>query len=195
MGTESNRPAANSGTDAAAETSGVPPATARESATSAPNLLEPSEAEVEAWAERERRRREEWLSGPTAEERAAWVQRERERRLTGLRAGPASDATDLARRTLRPVREAQLAAEGAVSLLWKGLEADGPVGLLRKWSRRGMDTLVRAGREWEEEMVRPPGGRRVPYDDDVPGARRRFTLGGWCETGRGSRPRRPASGT
>ena len=33
-------------------------------------------------------------------------------------------------------REAQLAAEGAVSLMWK-------------WSRRTMIDLVRAGREWE----------------------------------------------
>jgi hypothetical protein len=97
-----------------------------------------------------------------------WVQRERERRLTGLRAGPAADVPDLARRAQRSVREAQLAAEGAVSLLWKGLEADGPVGLLLKWSRRGMDVLVRAGREWEEETAQPGGGRRVPLDDRFP---------------------------
>ena len=133
-------------------------------------MLEPSDAELDAWAERERQRRAGWVSGPTAEERAAWKQQERERRLARLTAEPAADAADLARRAQRSLREAQLAAEGAVSLVWKGLEADGPVGLLREWSRRGLAALVHAGRAWEEDRV-PPGsgaGRRVPLDDEAP---------------------------
>jgi hypothetical protein len=139
--------------------------------TGEPVLLEPSEAEVEEWAERERQRRQGWLGGPSAEERASWMQQERERRLASLKAGASSEATSLARRAQHSLREAQLAAEGAMSLVWKGVEAEGPVGfpvgMLRKWSRRGMAVLVRAGQEWEEEMAQPGRGpnRRVPLDD------------------------------
>jgi hypothetical protein len=142
--------------------------------TGEPVLHEPGEAEVDAWAERERRRREGWLSGPTAEERAAWVQRERARRLASLETEPAPEATDLARRAQRTLREAQLAAEGAVSLARKGLEAEGPVGfpvgLVRRWTRRRMEVLVRAGQEWEEEFGQPSRAphRRIPLDEDVP---------------------------
>ena len=50
-------------------------------------------------------------------------------------------------------REAQLAAEGAMSLLVR-------------WSRQGFAELVRAGREWEEEVSTPNRRRRVPIDDD-----------------------------
>jgi hypothetical protein len=135
-----------------------------------PILLEPSAAEADEWAEREHQRREGWLRGPTAEERAAWMRRERERRLAGLEAEPAPEASDRAGRAQRSLREAQLATEGAVSLVWKGLKAQGPVGLFREWSRRGLGVLVRAGHEWEAEFGQPSRGshRRVPLDEDVP---------------------------
>jgi len=136
--------------------------------TNEPNLLEPSAAEIDAWVERERQRRQGWLSGPTAEERAAWMQRERERRLASLRAGPAPEETRLTRRVRLSLREAQLAAEGAVILVWKGVEAEGPVGLLRQLSRRGLAVLVRAGQEWEVELGQPSRERRVPLDEDGP---------------------------
>jgi hypothetical protein len=169
MGTASNRPAARPGAGSAAERTGAPPPPT--GVTNEPNLLEPSEAEVDAWAARERQQREGWLGGPTAEERAAWVQQERERRLASLKPEPAPDATGLGRRAQRALREAQLAAEGAMRLVWKGVEAEGPVGfpvgLLRKWSRQGMGVLVRAGQEWEEDLAQPSRGRRVPLDDDA----------------------------
>jgi hypothetical protein len=171
MGTASDHPSAQPGAGWAAERAGAPPAST--GVTNEPMMLEPSEAEVDAWAERERRRREGWLSGPTAEERAAWVQRERDRRLASFEPAPAPGA-GLVRRAQHSLREAQLAAEGAMSLLWKGLEAEGPVrypvGLFRRWSRRGMEVLVRAGQEWEEEMAQPGHGpsRRVPLDEDAP---------------------------
>jgi hypothetical protein len=167
MGTASNRPPTRPGTGPAAELPGAPPAST--GVTNEPMMLEPSEAEVEEWAERERQQRQGWLGGPTAEERAAWIQQERERRLASLTPEPANEATGLARRAQRTLREAQLAAEGAMRLVWKGVEAEGPVrfpvGLLRKWSRQGMAVLVRAGQEWEEEMTQPGRGRRVPTDD------------------------------
>jgi hypothetical protein len=165
MDTAANRPAAQPGAGSPAARAGAPPV----GVTNEPSMLEPSQAEVDAWAERERRRREAFLSGPTAEERAAWIEAERERRLARLTPEPPSEAARVARRAQRSLREAQLAAEGAVSLLWRGLGRDGPVGLLRKWSRRGMEVLVRAGREWEQELGEPSRepGRRVPLDEDA----------------------------
>ena len=46
---------------------------------------EPTEAELEEWAERERKRRAAWLAGPTPEERAAYAAAERDRRASGSR--------------------------------------------------------------------------------------------------------------
>jgi hypothetical protein len=42
--------------------------------------FEPSDAEVEAWAARERERRQAWLRGPSEAQKAVWAERERERR-------------------------------------------------------------------------------------------------------------------
>jgi len=116
-----------------------------------PGALGLTEDELNAWAERERQRREAWLQGPTAEERAAHARQEYERRLAELEGRDAGSPERARGRHLRP-REARLAAEGALSLL-------------RRWSRLGYAELLRAGREWEED-----GGatrrRRVPLDDD-----------------------------
>ncbi len=56
------------------------------------------------------------------------------------------------RRGLHAGREGQLAAEGAVSLMYT-------------WSRHFFAELVKAGREWEEETAMPSRRRRVPFDD------------------------------
>jgi len=50
-------------------------------------------------------------------------------------------------------REGQLAAEGAVALLYR-------------YSRRTLAELIRAGREWEEETSLPIRRRRVNMDDE-----------------------------
>jgi hypothetical protein len=131
-------------------------------------VLELHETEIDEWAERERQRREAWLSGPTAEERAAWAQQERERRLGRLQAPSATEASEPGRLGAHYLREAQLAAEGAVRLVWKEVAAEGAMGAFRKWSRRGLDTLVRAGREWEEEVAQPGPRRPVPLDEQAP---------------------------
>ena len=180
MGTAANRPAAQPAADSAAARPDAPPAAARPDAppaaagaTDEPMMLEPSEAEADAWAARERQRREGWLSGPTAAERAAWIQGERARRLGRAAAAPAAEAWDLPDLGLyaqRALRGAQLATEGAMSLVWQGVAAEGPVGfplgLARRWSRRGLAVLVRAGREWEAEHDQPVRGRRVPLPAD-----------------------------
>ena len=157
MDDASTRPDATPATGAETEQAGALPET-----TGPPDewiRLEPSEAEIEQWAERERERRQAWLCGPTPAERAAWRQQNRQRSRTHLDAGPPPDG---ARRAQPTLREAQLAAEGAASLLWRALTADRTTGPLRAWSRRGLDALVRAGREWEAEADRPCSPRREP---------------------------------
>jgi hypothetical protein len=115
---------------------------------------EPTEAEIDAWAARERRRREEWLNGPTEDERAAYAQQIRQRRLREAFDEGEQRITDVALMGVRMGRETQLAAEGAVSLFYR-------------WSRRTFAELVEAGREWEEEVSLPVRRRRVPLDDEA----------------------------
>jgi hypothetical protein len=115
-----------------------------------PRRVEASDAEVEAWAERERQRRKTWLEGPTAEERAAYARRHRDTRLLAIE----RDADDLSIRMRVPSpREAIFVAEGAASLMWR-------------WSQRQISTLERAGREWEEQITESRRRSRVPLDDD-----------------------------
>ncbi|MFL5778755.1 MAG: hypothetical protein ACJ761_07405 [Chloroflexota bacterium] len=122
-------------------------------ASKEPMALEPTDAELDDWVERERQRRRAWLEGPTPEERAEHASRMRDRRLSDLSGEGGLDPNEFARLMRRYPREAQLAAEGAMSLLWK-------------WSRHSLAELVRAGREWEEEVAGPRRRRRVALDDD-----------------------------
>jgi hypothetical protein len=117
------------------------------------NGLEPSQAEIDDWAARERQRREAWLNGPSAEEREAYALRLRQRRLADTFDEGEAMLADGVRRGMRFGREGQLAAEGAVSLLYR-------------YSRRTFAEFVRAGREWEEETSLPIRRRRVSMDDE-----------------------------
>jgi hypothetical protein len=116
-----------------------------------PSLVEPTESEIAAWAEHEHERRQAWLEGPTALERADWARRERDRRLADLE--PEARMREMARLGKRYGRETQLAAEGAMSLLWT-------------WSRRTFAEFARAGLEWEEEAARSPRRRRIRLDEE-----------------------------
>jgi hypothetical protein len=118
-----------------------------------PVALEPTQAEIEAWVEREKRRRQAWLSGPTSEERDDYARRLRQRRLSDAFDEGESRIQDGVRMGVRYGRETQLAAEGAMTLLYR-------------WSRRTFGDLVRAGREWEEETSLPNRRRRVSLDDE-----------------------------
>jgi hypothetical protein len=118
-----------------------------------PAVPEPTQAEIDAWAARERQRREAWLNGPSAEERAAYAQQLRQRRLAEAFDEGEHRLEEGVRTGLHYGREAQLAAEGAVNLFYR-------------WSRRTMAELVRAGREWEEDTALPRMRRRVSMDDD-----------------------------
>jgi hypothetical protein len=121
--------------------------------TDGPEPLEPTQAEIDAWVARERARRQAWLDGPTEEERAAYANRLRHRRLADAFDEGESRIEEGVRTGVRYGRESQLAAEGAMTLLYR-------------WSRRTMAELIRAGREWEEETSLPNRRRRVPLDDE-----------------------------
>jgi len=115
--------------------------------------LEPTQAEIDAWVAKERERRQAWLNGPTAEEREAYAQRLHQRRLADTFDEGEAMLADQVRRGMRLGREGQLAAEGALALIYR-------------YSRRTYAELVRAGREWEEETSLPRRRRRVSMDDE-----------------------------
>jgi hypothetical protein len=114
---------------------------------------EPTQAEIDAWVERERQRRRAWLEGPSTEEREAYAQRIRQRNLAERFGEGEERLNDSLRLGVRYSREAQLAAEGAIAVLYR-------------FSRRTFAELVRAGRDWEEQTSLPARRRRVPIDDD-----------------------------
>jgi hypothetical protein len=117
------------------------------------SATEPTQAEIDAWAARERKRREAWVTGPSDEERAEYAQHLKHRRLASTFDEGEARIADTVRTGVRYGRETQLAAEGAVALLYR-------------YSRRTFAELVRAGREWEEETSLPTRRRRVSMDDE-----------------------------
>jgi len=119
-----------------------------------PDVLEPTQAEIDEWVAREKQRRQAWLDGPSADERAAYARRLRQRRLAEAFDEGEHRIEESVRLGLHYGRDAQLAAEGAMTLFYR-------------WSRRTLAELVKAGREWEEETALPNRRRRVPLDDEV----------------------------
>ena len=101
----------------------------------------PTEAEIEAWATRERQRREQWVRGPTPEQTALWAVREHERRSVQQQQLAAPRGSSGERRWLfrRSLREIQLAGMGALQLA------------LNTSIKDAMEYLVRAGLDWEEQ--------------------------------------------
>src|SRR5688572_9309926 len=85
--------------------------------------LEPTQAEIDEWVARERERRQAWLTGPSPEEREAYARRLRQRRLAEAFDEGEARIADSVRTGVRYGREAQLAAEGAMTVLLR-------------WSRR-----------------------------------------------------------
>ena len=129
------------------------PADAEAKASEDLAALEPTEAEIDEWAARERRRREQWLSGPTAEERAQYAHRVRQRRIAETFDEGETRIAEGVRLGVHYGRETQLAAEGALNVMYR-------------WWRRTFSDLVRAGREWEEGTSLPNRRRRVSLDDE-----------------------------
>ena len=98
-------------------------AASADAATTPQEDLAPTQAEIDAWAAREKARREAWLRGPTDEERAEYAQHVRQRRLAHTFDMGEQRIEDTVRQGLRLGREGQLAAEGAAYLMYR-------------WSRR-----------------------------------------------------------
>jgi len=126
----------------------------------------PTDAEIEAWAEQVRQRRQAWLDGPTEEEKHEWFQRERMRRLArtevdevDIAASGGHNGHDLyddpRRIQHRYVRELRLATEGlAVTMVTLPFLV--------------MAELVATGRDWEKKSLHPARRRWIPfYDEDL----------------------------
>jgi hypothetical protein len=122
-----------------------------------PESVEPTDAEIEAWAARERERRKQWLSGPTPEQAAVEAGRASER--PAARRPRRGRSADPAHSLLHSARTAQLATEGAVRLL------------LRVRLNEIVDRLVEAGHEWEDEYSsQHPPRRRATAAAEPPDA-------------------------
>ena len=93
--------------------------------------LEPTQAEIDDWAKREKARRAAWLAGPTDEERREYASNLKHRRLSQTFDDGEHMVGETVRRGLHAGREGQLAAEGAVSLMYT-------------WSRHFFAELVKA---------------------------------------------------
>ena len=104
------------------------------------------EDEVEAWAERERQRRQAWLAGPTEDEKRRWARHE------NPESGPRVSRFEGDLREMRDrwIRDTDLASKGALRALSRL-----PFAL---WSY-----LVQSGRGFEEEFYEPPPRRRVRF--------------------------------
>jgi hypothetical protein len=111
----------------------------------------PTADEINAWAERERKRRQEWMAGPTADEKLAWARREKRRRLRGTprwreaRVGFPPDE--------RTLSDLELALEG--------------MGVLfATWPFQLFDMLAKLGRDFERRAASRPSMRRPVRERD-----------------------------
>ena len=115
---------------------------------------EPTEQEVQEWAERERKRREAWLAGPSEEEKREWRHRQRHRSELREQYG-ASDTPDyeLERELERRLRrDVHLARAGVFGLL-----LNLPYSVGAKLIRSGLDAQY-------DYYTEPAFRRRLPPD-------------------------------
>ena len=115
---------------------------------------EPTDQEVDAWAEREKNRREAWLAGPSEEEKREWSRRQRElnavRELYGASDEPDSELERELEQRLR--RDAHLARAGIL-----GLFLNLPYSVGAKLIRSGLDAQY-------DYYTEPAFRRRMPPD-------------------------------
>lgn len=114
----------------------------------------PIEQQAEEWAAGERRRREEWLKGPTDEEKAAWMRERGETRAAGAPfpepIGQSDEERELLELARRLARGAELVGKGSVYAF-----ARAPLA--------AFSYLIRAGRAFDDELANPPRKGRVPF--------------------------------
>lgn len=115
---------------------------------------EPTEREVEEWAEQEKKRRQAWVAGPSEVEKREWRQRQQDIRELKEMYG-ASDEPDyvLERQLERRIRrDAYLARAGVLDLLLH-------------WPPRLGAKLIRSGLDAQYDYYTDPAfRRRVPPD-------------------------------
>jgi hypothetical protein len=115
---------------------------------------EPTDQDVEQWAEREKKRREAWLAGPSETEKREWSLRRRHlsevRELYGASDEPDSELERELERRLR--RDAHLARAGVL-----GLFLNLPYTLGAKLIRSGLDAQY-------DYYTEPAFRRRMPPD-------------------------------
>ena len=113
---------------------------------------EPTDQEVEEWAEREKKRREAWLTGPSESEKREWRRRQAELKELKEMFGPSDDPDSMLERQLerRLRREAYLARAGILDLLMH-------------WPPRLGAKLIRSGLDAQYDYYTEPAfRRRVP---------------------------------
>ncbi len=126
----------------------------------------PSGSDVDAWAERERRRREAWLAGPSEDEKIEWARRHRRSRGPGsssyddepYRGSSSGCGPSFYDPTRDPVvrrlqRDTDLATKGILNYCFNA-----PYIF--------MSQLIRAGRSLEEDPYFRSMPGRVPFYDD-----------------------------
>jgi hypothetical protein len=115
---------------------------------------EPTDQEVEEWAELEKKRREAWLAGPSEAEKREWRRRQAEIRELREVYGPIEESDAMFERQLerRWRREAYLARAGILDFLLH-------------WPPRLGAKLIRSGLDAQYDYyTEPPFRRRVPPD-------------------------------
>ena len=115
---------------------------------------EPTDQDVEEWAEREKKRREAWLAGPSAEEKREWRRRQQDIKELREMYGPSDEPDSVLARQLeeRLRRDVYLARAGIVDLLLH-------------WPPRLGAKLIRGGLDAQYHYYTDPAfRRRVPPD-------------------------------
>ena len=129
------------------------PTEARRSDTAPETANEPwsvSEADIAAWADRERRRRQAWLEGPNEDDKQAWADAERQRRKRQYRDELLDIDLDLD--DGRRIADRMMAG-------FKNRMVETPL--------RKLSDLLREGRDVESREREPLRRRRRVYPDEV----------------------------
>jgi len=125
---------------------------------------EPTDQEVEQWAEREKKRREAWLAGPSEAEKREWSRKQQHqedlRELYGAGDRPESEVEREVERRLR--LDAHLARVGIFDLL---LHWPRRVGSIGSWPPRLGAKLIRSGLDVEYESHTEPVSRGTQSPD------------------------------
>jgi hypothetical protein len=116
------------------------------------------ESDVAAWADRERKRRQAWLAGPSEEEKKAWARAKRRRRERDDLAASAYDEVEDELGEARHIL-ARLQRNGSPALMMLA-------SMLLEAPYRTLGGLLHELREWEDERYGTPAQRRRVYMDD-----------------------------